>query len=165
MFLLHVKSFLITHSHPRKAKESAKEKARVKYARACVCFGLRWKVGNVFFFPAKQLKSDKPNTHTQRHRHDLALRAYCACHCDSQFVMVGSVPCHMWACSSCYAHLPSCLSLLPRMSPQSAWHIPLWCAFNCSKILKQFLSLSLSLSSPSLLLSFSCQRVSEAKLY
>lgn len=95
---------------------------------------------------AEKWQATHTHRETQTDRHDLALRAYCACHCDSQFVMVGSVPCHMWACSSCYAHLPSIpLSVTPPTSPQSAWHIPHWCAFNCSKILKQFLSLSLFL--------------------
>lgn len=164
MFLLHVKSFLITHSHPRKTKESAKEKARAKHARAWVCFGLRWKVGNVFFFRAKQLKSDKPHTHTQT---QTRLGIACVL-CLSLWQSV----CYGRQCALSYVSMfimlctPPSLPLPPRTSPQSAWHIPLWCAFNCSKILKQFLSsLSLSLSSLSLLLSFSCQRVSEAKLY
>lgn len=76
----------------------------------------------------------------------IVLRAYCACHCDSQFVMAGTAPCHI-----CVHHvLHTSVSLA---HPQSAWHIPLWCALNCSQILKQILFLHL------LLLLRSCQRI------
>lgn len=89
-------------------------------------------------FCAKELQSEPTRL--------VVLRAYCACHCDSQFVMAGTAPCHI-----CVHHVLHTSVSLAR--PQSAWHIPLWCALNCSQILKLFLLLHL------LLLLRSCQRI------
>lgn len=102
-----------------------------------VYFGWRWKAGNGF------LRQGVAKWQPTRL---VVLRAYCACHCDSQFVMAGTAPCHI-----CVHHVLHTFVSLAR--PQSAWHIPLWCALNCSKIFKQFLFLHL------LLLLRSCQRI------
>lgn len=132
MFLLHVKSFLITHSHPQRER-----KRREWSSPVFVYFGWRWKAGNGF------LRQGVAKWQPTRL---VVLRAYCACHCDSQFVMAGTAPCHI-----CVHHVLHTSVSLAR--PQSAWHIPLWCALNCSQILKLFLFLHL------LLLLRSCQRI------
>lgn len=128
MFLLHVKSFLITHSHPQR------ERKRREWS-SFVYFGWRWKAGNGF------LRQGVAKWQPTRL---VVLRAYCACHCDSQFVMAGTAPCHI-----CVHHVLHISVSLAR--PQSAWHIPIWCALNCSQILKLFLHF--------LLLLRSCQRI------
>lgn len=138
MFLLHVKSFLITHSHPQRAKgEREREENEALQFRL---FWLALKSRQRFFAP----RSCKVTTHTSCRL--VVLRAYCACHCDSQFVMAGTAPCHI-----CVHHVLHTSVSLAR--PQSAWHIPLWCALNCSQILKLLLFLHL------LLLLRSCQRI------
>lgn len=90
MFLLHVKSFLITHSHSRSERERKREGERevLDQAESLRLFWFALKSRQRF---CEELRSDNPHTtltHTHTHGHGLTLRAYCACHCDSQFVMV-----------------------------------------------------------------------------
>lgn len=136
MFLLHVKSFLITHSHPQRAKEDAKKKSANSLA-----FILAGAEKQATFFARR---SWKVTTHT-------------SCHC-VRIVLVTVTVSLLWQAQCLVIYMFIMFYIHPSLSrtlPQSAWHIPLWCAFNCSKILKQFLFLHLQL----LLLLRSCQRI------
>lgn len=135
MFFLHVKSFLITHSHPQRAKENAKEKSANSLA-----FILAGAEKQATFFARR---SWKVTTHT-------------SCHC-VRIVLVTVTVSLLWQAQRLVIYMYIMFTNIPlsRTLSQSAWHITLWCAFNCSKILTQFLFLHLHL----LLLLRSCQRV------
>lgn len=119
--------------------KSEREREREEREHSCVYFGWRWKAGNVFL--REGVEKWQPTR---------LVIACVLCLSLWQSVCYGRHSALSYICSSCFTYIP-----LSRTLPQSAWHIPLWCAFNCSKILKQFLFRHLHL----LLLLRSCQRI------